>query len=464
MKCAVMGNLDGDLTKVAFDFAEIRRIIHLDGSEAVLSHDRGELFLKIEEDICRVENLKNNGGIGPYFIVLNSSEAFSIKDYRIIFEIQELSEGLLYGKDVSGKVHLCKRYRTPTSSEFLDSSDKAPINELSHKLKTGQITEQELEQLKELIDRLKRGEFYEALTKEVSGKIKEIALELIEFRKDLQSKIEPNIVDLAQKDIPEASNQLEGINETLEKSTMKIMDINEEQMEIANQYTAKIRDILEDFSSEGGEDHDDSSSFQAKEVLERLESTVKELPEHLKELEELLGPSLLQAKTKLSQGDHDGVIQAIEVVAKNVEILSSEDEPEDQIKTLTRYCQELNEAVEAINPEAPKRVSVPLLQELLKGYERIGRLSLNMLEPLSFQDLVGQRIQRIVKLVKTMETRIEDLVISFGVKLQKHKTDPNLSYEEIAQEAEQIRSELKGPSREGEGLDQAAVDELLASL
>ncbi len=463
MNCAIMGNLDGQLTKVAFDFNEIRQIMHVESSEAVLSHDQGELYLKIGEEICKVENLHNNGEIGPYFIVLNSSEAFSVKAYHIIFDIQELPDGLLYGKDASGKLHLCRRHGGLTSSQAAVASDEDTIDELSQKLETGQITERDLEHLKELIGKLKKGEFLEALTQEVSGKIKEIALELIEFRKDLQSKIEPNIIDLAQKDIPEASNQLEGINETLEKSTMKIMDINEEQMEIANQYAAKIRDILEELGSSGDAVEDPSSS-PAKEMLERLETTVKELPDHLRELGELLGPPLLQAKAKLAEGDKEAMAQAIEVLAKNLEMLSGDEEPEEQIQTLISCCQKLNEAIEAGGAEGSNRQDVALLRDLVKGYERIAKLSLSMLEPLSFQDLVGQRIQRIVKLVKTMETRIEDLVISFGVKLQKYKTDPDLSYEEVTQEAEQIRSELKGPSREGEGLDQSAVDELLASL
>jgi hypothetical protein len=90
-----------------------------------------------------------------------------------------------------------------------------------------------------MIKKLKEGEFFELLTMEFSGKIKEVAKELIDFRKDIQSKIEPDIVEIASKDIPEASNQLEGINETLEKSTMKIMDINDAQMELAqNQFQA----------------------------------------------------------------------------------------------------------------------------------------------------------------------------------------------------------------------------------
>jgi hypothetical protein len=63
-----------------------------------------------------------------------------------------------------------------------------------------------------------------------------------------------------------------------------------------------------------------------------------------------------------------------------------------------------------------------------------------------------------------MEVRIEDMIISFGIKIQKHKENPDISYEDLNREVEQFKSELKGPQRGGEGLDQKGIDDLLASL
>ena len=199
---------------------------------------------------------------------------------------------------------------------------------------------------------------------EFSGKVKEIAQELIDFRKDIQARIEPEIVEMAAKDIPEASSQLEGINETLESSTMKIMDINEEQMELAN----KRLGILTSLISENG--HDAEAAGKAMRVVE------------------------------------------------------------DDVDVL----------------------------------KQLGSLSMSMLEPLSFQDLVGQRIQKIIKLVKSMEFRIEDLVISFGIKIQRHRENPERSFDDLRKDVENYKSELKGPQNEGEGLDQSDIDDLLAAL
>jgi chemotaxis regulatin CheY-phosphate phosphatase CheZ len=230
---------------------------------------------------------------------------------------------------------------------------------IDSKLSFGEIS---LEEMKDIIQKLERVQFFESLTKEVTGKIKDIAQEMVDFRKDLQKKIEPGIIEIAARDIPEASHQLEGINETLENSTMKIMDINDEQMEIAQARIEQLRELL--------------SGWQTKETG-----------------------------------------RVSEIIAQQIAAL-----------------------------------------------ETINNLSMSMVEPLSFQDLVGQRIQKIVKLVKSMELRVEDLIISFGIKIQKYREDPTMSYSDLHKEVEDYRSELKGPQGDGEGLAQNDIDALLSAL
>ena len=87
-----------------------------------------------------------------------------------------------------------------------------------------------------------------------------------------------------------------------------------------------------------------------------------------------------------------------------------------------------------------------------------------MMKPLSFQDLVGQRIQQIIKLVGSMERRMEELIVSFGIKLEGYKKDPTKTFDDLNQDVAEYMIELKGPQRTGEGLDQAGIDDLLANL
>ena len=115
---------------------------------------------------------------------------------------------------------------------------------IDQKLSFGEIS---LEEMNDIIRKMERIQFFESLTQEVTRKIKDIAQELIDFRKDLQKKIEPGIIEMAARDIPEASHQLEEINETLENSTMKIMDINRED---PTRSYSDLRKEVEDYRSE----------------------------------------------------------------------------------------------------------------------------------------------------------------------------------------------------------------------
>ena len=83
---------------------------------------------------------------------------------------------------------------------------------------------------------------------------------------------------------------------------------------------------------------------------------------------------------------------------------------------------------------------------------------------MSFQDLTGQRIKRIIKLVSQMEEKIKRMIISFGIKLSERERNPNISKEELQRAVEEKVTELTGPQREGQGVDQAGIDELLANL
>jgi chemotaxis protein CheZ len=359
----IMGDLDGKTERLAFDTHEIEQIITRYKARIVAGTEENN-YMEYNGRIFPVKGIRDKEEIKPYFIVLNSGIAFNANDYQMLFNTVDLPNNLVSGIDSSGKKYLCQRYLNGSTVMMETTIQK------STSCNTQNLTSDETEKLKDVINKLKKGEFFELLTMEFSDKIKGIAKELIDFRKDIQTKIEPDIVEIASRDIPEASNQLEGINETLEESTMKIMDINEAQMETANA--------------------------------------------HYKLLEQIL--------SKNSDGEGNIVMGL-----------------------------SLEEAIETIENQ------ISFLKEMEQR-------SLTMMEPLSFQDLVGQRIQRIIKLVRSMEIKIEELIVSFGIKLKKYKEDPEITYEEMNKDVDEFMYELKGPQRSGEGLDQKAIDDLLNNM
>jgi chemotaxis protein CheZ len=364
MKNVIMGSIDGDIEKLAFEPHDIERIIPRYRANLIFSTDGPELLLELDGKTFPVQGKINKESIRPYFLLLESGAVFNSTDYQLLFNIEELPNNIISGIGITGQKHLCKIHKKA------EEEKKAPKDILLSFKRPGESIEfssEDTEQLKEVIQKMKKNEFFELLTMELSAKLKGVARELIDFRKDIQSKIEPDIVAIAARDIPEASNQLECINETLEESTMKIMDINEEQTEIASGRLKILR-------------------------------------------------SLLKEKVREDAVDIN-LEDAIKVIKDQVDVL-----------------------------------------------KMIEERSLKMMEPLSFQDLVGQRIQRIIKLVRSMENRIEELIVSFGIKLKKHKEDPTRSYEELNKDVNKYLIGLKGPQRSGQGLNQDAIDDILENL
>ena len=83
---------------------------------------------------------------------------------------------------------------------------------------------------------------------------------------------------------------------------------------------------------------------------------------------------------------------------------------------------------------------------------------------MSFQDLTGQRIKRIMSLVSQMEDRIKKMVISFGIQLTEKEKNPDISSEELQRAVKGKVLELSGPQKAGQGLDQGDIDALLSNL
>jgi chemotaxis regulatin CheY-phosphate phosphatase CheZ len=362
MQNMMMGSLDGNNDRVAFDVNLLERIIPRETTAVVRLPENSGAVIEVDKRKYALVGPSGHNGVKPYFLLLRNGYAFNVNDYRLLFGVKRLPGDLISGVDASGQEVRCPRWK-PEEGEGPSVYENHSA-ELEGKLRAVNETLEELKDLKETFTKIKNGEFFESLAMELSGKIKEAAQEFIDFRNDFGQRIEPEIVRIAASDIPEASNQLEGINETLEESTMKIMDINEELMTLADESLSALETALSKKNAA------DSIGRRARKVLESQAAALKKMKS----------------------------------------------------------------------------------------------LSLNMMEPLSFQDLVGQRIQRIIHLVKSMEVRIEDMIISFGLKMRRHREDPEKTFEDLRKEVERYKSDLKGPQRQGEGMDQAQIDELLATL
>ena len=101
---------------------------------------------------------------------------------------------------------------------------------------------------------------------------------------------------------------------------------------------------------------------------------------------------------------------------------------------------------------------------------RLGDDLTTLLTTLSFQDITGQRIKRVVDALNQIENTVVELYISSGLMLEGAETNPHKPAAELRDEADkaletfqQRRQEaLKGPDKNG--VSQSAIDAMLAQL
>ncbi|MFH1134561.1 MAG: protein phosphatase CheZ [Pseudomonadota bacterium] len=107
--------------------------------------------------------------------------------------------------------------------------------------------------------------------------------------------------------------------------------------------------------------------------------------------------------------------------------------------------------------------------------KRITNHLTGIMEALSFQDLSGQRIFKIVRLISDVQIQLLSLLVAFGAKIKQKKEVQVVSPKEVEQLAQDevdkmmekisqaANSDLAGPGGEGR-LDQDEVDKMLANL
>lgn len=119
-------------------------------------------------------------------------------------------------------------------------------------------------------------------------------------------------------------------------------------------------------------------------------------------------------------------------------------------------------------------VTTASVQEVLGTMDHItGSLS-RIIEALSFQDLSGQRLLKLLKLLRQLQVQVLTLLVGSGHKLQGMIDDKALSLEECHMAREELDRLLHGftpdsekdtsPLPEEQPLDQSAVNDLLTSM
>lgn len=98
----------------------------------------------------------------------------------------------------------------------------------------------------------------------------------------------------------------------------------------------------------------------------------------------------------------------------------------------------------------------------------IGTDLTEIMTALSFQDLTGQRIKKVVSALTRIEATVLELYVSSGLVMKGREADPHKNIEVLQSEAKQAVKQLKDPRAALKGpqstSSQATIDDLLSQL
>ena len=165
-----------------------------------------------------------------------------------------------------------------------------------------------------------------------------------------------------------------------------------------------------------------------------------------KELQEVQGSSLADKEIPHASNQLEAIVQMTEQSTGRIM---------DECENLTASLETLRDNLLAMEP--------PLDPDMLTGVDAslndAGTSITKIFEACNFQDITGQRIQKVVKALQEIERQVLRMVVVFGL-VQKEDSLDEATKAEFAQD----RQLLEGPSLPGQGLEQDDIDDILAKL
>jgi chemotaxis regulatin CheY-phosphate phosphatase CheZ len=271
--------------------------------------------------------------------------------------------------------------------------------------------------------------------------------------KDLPSYQKEVDFEKAGLDLESAKGMLAEVVKMTETATMTIMDISEDMQG----QCAIIRQTLEDVRTLNfvGKAEPGSGIPKKKDPLVLMRDMLLNMRGLRDSLSALLGgPSV----------DPVSVQEAISAI--DVQVAELEKEYKRQCESSDKYMV-VDESYSMVRKEDHDRLIAALessdhvIQCIISNISRI-------LESLSFQDLSGQRIIKIVDLLSNVQIQLLSILVSSGVKLRRLREGKEMEKGSAEAEVDELMLRfIVESSKDGAAktiLDQGAIDSLLADL
>ena len=340
--------------------------------------------------------------------------------------------------------------QSPTISETLDT---IVANELRAARKDAQAGSADTNTAGSSAGDLLKISLYKEISEEMFKEIGRLARDLSISIKDLPSYQKEVDFEKAGLDLESAKGMLEEVVKMTETATMTIMDISEDMQG----QCAIIRQTLEDVRTLNfvGKAEPGSGIPSKKDPLVLMRDMLLNMRGLRDSLSALLGgPSV----------DPVSVQEAISAI--DAQVAELEIEYKRQGESSDKYMV-VDESYSMVRKEDHDRLIAALessdqvIQCIISNISRI-------LESLSFQDLSGQRIIKIVDLLSNVQIQLLSILVSSGVKLRRLREGKEIGKGLAEAEVDELMLRfIADSSKDGTTktvLDQGAIDSLLADL
>lgn len=220
---------------------------------------------------------------------------------------------------------------------------------------------------------------------------------------------------------------------------------------------------MSDSTLSAGQSLSSSEDDKYKRLSTDMHKGLKDIYKHIHASGEVPAAGSGQERTDLL------FTEAAEQLSKVLE--ATQKATESIMEKIERHMDMQAEMLEVIGALRQGKAGPDQLDDLEKRISLLGEDLVFVMTELSFQDLTGQRIKRVVNALKLIEDTVVDLYLSSGLIMKGLEESPGKNMEVIKQQAEDaVRglkegkssgSKLKGPSS---GTSQGDIDDLLAQL
>lgn len=165
-----------------------------------------------------------------------------------------------------------------------------------------------------------------------------------------------------------------------------------------------------------------------------------------KELEEVQKSQIADKEIPHASNQLDAIIQMTEAATGRIM---------DECDRLNMFHSDMREQLLNMDPPLDPNAMAGIDDALTQAMTSITHIN----EACGFQDITGQRIQKVVRALQEIERQVLRMVVVFGLMENEATLDA-----ETKAELQEDANLLNGPQLEGQGLEQDDIDAILAKL